>query len=163
MVSAHGRAIRRSTLQQSVRSVEIRSVEFQELDRNGLLKVYNVSLKRCIRYAYGMPETQILGGPKWVDDVRYDILAKADQPLKEPELLKMLQPLLADRFKLAFHRETRPIAGYVLTAAKGGITAKVADASAHSGANGARGRIDTSATPVSDARGRCPSSRGKLG
>ena len=58
--------------------------------RKGLIKVYNVTLKRCIRYAYGMPETQILGGPKWVDSHRYDIIAKADQPVGEPELLKTL-------------------------------------------------------------------------
>ena len=65
-----------------------------EDSRRGLLKVYNVTLKRCIRYAYNIPETQILSGPKWVDEIRYDITAKADGPIPEAELLKMLQPLL---------------------------------------------------------------------
>jgi uncharacterized protein (TIGR03435 family) len=117
--------------------------------RNGFLKVYNVSLKRAIRYAYGMPETQILGGPKWVDDLRYDITARADQAVGEPELLKMLQPLLADRFKLAMHRETRQIPGYTLTAAKGGLKASVSDPNRRSGGNGGRGRIDMVGTPMS--------------
>jgi hypothetical protein len=36
-----------------------------ENGRRGFLKVYNVSLERCSRYAYGMPETQIVGGRKW--------------------------------------------------------------------------------------------------
>jgi uncharacterized protein (TIGR03435 family) len=62
--------------------------------KNDLLKVYNVNLRRCIRYAYGVP----------------DITARADQPVAEPQLLTMLQPLLADRFKLTLHRETRQVA-----------------------------------------------------
>src|SRR5215472_3437640 len=89
--------------------------------RNGVLKMWNVSLKRCIRYAYTIPEDQIVGGPGWIDERRYDILAKADQPAGEPELLTMLQPLLADRFKLELHRETRNVQGYELKVAKGGI------------------------------------------
>lgn len=52
--------------------------------RNGVLKVYNVTLKRAIRYAYRVPETLIFGGPKWIDDLRYDILAKADNPPVRP-------------------------------------------------------------------------------
>src|SRR5580658_7636633 len=95
--------------------------------RDGVLRVYNVTLKRCIRYAYAMAEGQILGGPKWIDSLRYDILAKADHRAGEPELLTMLQPLLADRFKLQFHHESRTIPGYALTVAKGGILAKVSD------------------------------------
>jgi uncharacterized protein (TIGR03435 family) len=118
--------------------------------RSGLLKVYNVTLKRCIRYAYNMPETQILGGPKWVDEIRYDILAKADEPVSESELLKMLQPLLADRFKLQFHRERRLVAGYALTVAKGGIIAKVSTLpEGRSGGNGGRGWIHSVGAPFS--------------
>ena len=118
--------------------------------RQGTLRVYNVTLKRCIRYAYAIAEDQILGGPKWIDDIRYDILAKANHPAGEPELLTMLQPLLADRFKLQFHHESRELPGYALTAVKGGIRAPVSDPNRHSGANGGRGFIDAAASPLSE-------------
>jgi uncharacterized protein (TIGR03435 family) len=117
--------------------------------RNGVLKMWNVSLKRCIRYAYKVSEDQILGGPKWIDELSYDILAKADHPAGEPELLTMLQPLLADRFRLQLHHETQTVPGYTLTVAKGGIKATLADPSAHSGGNGGRGFIDSTASQLS--------------
>jgi uncharacterized protein (TIGR03435 family) len=117
--------------------------------RQGVLRVYNVTLKRCIRYAYTMAEDQIVGGPKWIDDLRYDIVAKADHPAGEPELLTMLQPLLADRFKLEFHHESRTLQGYALTVAKGGIKANESDPDRHSGGNGGRGFIDAAASSVS--------------
>ena len=118
--------------------------------RDGLLKVYNVTLKRCIRYAYNVAEDQILGGPKWIDEIRYDIVGKADHRAREPELLTMLQPMLADRFRLEFHHETRTLPGFALIAAKGGIKAPAADPGRSSGANGGRGFIDAVACPLSE-------------
>jgi uncharacterized protein (TIGR03435 family) len=114
--------------------------------RNGLLKMWNVSLKRCIRYAYKIPEDQILGGPKWIAELGYDIVAKADQPASEPDLLTMLQPLLTDRFRLQLHRETRTVPGYTLTVAKGGLKATLSYPNSHSGGNGGRGFIDATAS-----------------
>lgn len=116
--------------------------------RNGLLKMWNVSLKRCIRYAYKIPEDQIEGGPKWIGEVGYDIVAKADNPAGEPALLMMLQPLLADRFRLQLHRETRTVPGYTLTVAKGGIKAPPSEPSRHSGGNGGRGFIDSTGSEL---------------
>jgi len=118
--------------------------------REGRLRVYNVTLKRCIRYAYAIAEDQIVGGPKWIDNLRYDIVAKADHPTGEPELLRMLQSLLANRFKLEFHHESRSLPGYALTAVKGGIKAQASDPNRHSGANGGRGFIDAVASPLSE-------------
>jgi uncharacterized protein (TIGR03435 family) len=118
--------------------------------RQGTLRVYNVTLRRCIRYAYAIPEDQIIGGPKWIDESRYNILAKADHPAGEPELLTMLQPLLADRFRLAFHYESRELPGYALTAVKGGVRAPAADPNRRIGANGGRGFIDAVASPLSE-------------
>jgi uncharacterized protein (TIGR03435 family) len=118
--------------------------------RNGVLKMYNVTLKNCIRYAYTVAGDQVVGGPAWIDERRYDILAKADHAAGEPELLTMLQPLLTDRFKLEFHHETRTLAGYSLEVAKGGIKLATADPNRHSGANGGRGFIDAVSSPLSE-------------
>lgn len=84
----------------------------------------NVTLKRCIRSAYDVPESQVFGGPKWVDEDRYDIDAKAAGPAGDHDMMPMLRTLLAERFKLVFHRETRPLSGYALVGSKRGLSAK---------------------------------------
>jgi uncharacterized protein (TIGR03435 family) len=63
---------------------------------------------------------QVLGGPKWLDETEYDVEAKADRAVSKEELRKMLQPLLAARFRLAIHRETRELKAYELAIDKGG-------------------------------------------
>jgi uncharacterized protein (TIGR03435 family) len=89
--------------------------------RHGKLNANNVTLKRCIMGAYGIGPHQIFGGPDWLDSDRFEIAAKADQPTDDDAVLMgMLQSLLADRFKLAIHRETRTISAFLLVAAKKG-------------------------------------------
>jgi uncharacterized protein (TIGR03435 family) len=97
----------------------------------------NVTLKRCMRSAYGVPEAQIFGGPKWVDEDRYDIDAKAAGPARDRELMVMLQSLLAERFKLVFHRGTRLLSGYALVVGKNGPMAK------HSAPDAAQSRTNS--------------------
>ncbi len=101
----------------------------RESYHDGLLRMSNVTLRQCIRYAFEISEPQIAGGPRWIDRVRFDIVAKSEQPYPTDdfELLRMLKPLLAERFQLASHHETRSLSGYALTLAKGGIHAKVSD------------------------------------
>lgn len=83
----------------------------------------NVTLRRCVRGAYNLPETQISGGPKWADEDRFDIRAKAAGRASGTELMAMLRTLLADRFQLVVHREVRSVAGYRLVVAKSGLKA----------------------------------------
>jgi uncharacterized protein (TIGR03435 family) len=92
--------------------------------RTGTLWMRNVTLKYCIQAAYSVKDFQISGGPKWIEEDRYNIDAKADGPAKDPELMAMLQTLLADRFHLSLHRETKPFPGYALVVAKGGLKIK---------------------------------------
>jgi uncharacterized protein (TIGR03435 family) len=101
----------------------------RESYHDGLLRMSNVTLRQCIRYAFEISEPQIAGGPRWIDQVRFDIVGKAEQPYPTDdfELLRMLKPLLAERFQLASHHETRSLSGYALTLAKGGIHAQVSD------------------------------------
>ena len=93
--------------------------------QNGILKMGNVTLKQIVRYAYGISETQIFGGPKWMDDYRFDIVGKADAKTSAETLQTMLQPLLAERFHFTFHHEMRTVAGFALEVAKRGIIAPV--------------------------------------
>lgn len=113
--------------------------------RTGRISAPNVTLKRCIRGAYDVQESQIVGGPKWVEEDRYDIEAKAAGPAGGHELMAMLQSLLAERFKLAFHRETRDVPGYALVAGRGGIKAKRSQPDAGSKSNSSRTEIDAEA------------------
>jgi len=108
---------------------------------SGRLTVDNETLKRCIYNAYGVGPNQVVGGPDWLSTDRFNIEAKPEQPVKDDALLMaMLQTLLADRFKLVVHRETRSIQAYVLEVAKNGPKLEKADESGSSTSN-SRGRI----------------------
>jgi uncharacterized protein (TIGR03435 family) len=91
----------------------------------------NVSLKMLIQTAYDLrgPDAgqRISGGPGWLDSTRYDVEAKAADSVSETDLKRMLQSLLAERFQLALHRETREMPGYTLVVAKGGPKLKEAE------------------------------------
>ena len=87
---------------------------------NGRLTFNNVTLKRCIMGAYGIGPNQIIGGPAWIDADRFEIVAKSDKPDGTGLLDAMFRTLLADRFKLVLHRETRPLQAYVVDIAKNG-------------------------------------------
>lgn len=80
------------------------------------------TLSFLIAFAYGVHAKQIVGGPAWVENDRFDITAQPDeegQP-SQPQLKSMLQKLLADRFSLTFHREKKELSAYVLTVGKTG-------------------------------------------
>jgi len=92
----------------------------------------NVTLKEIIQYdAYEIPGPQILGIPPALEKVTFDIQAKIDPAVyaemktqgKEQfyqHFQQMVQQLLADRFKLAVHTETRELPVYALTIGKNG-------------------------------------------
>jgi uncharacterized protein (TIGR03435 family) len=91
-------------------------------------------LKYIIRSAYGENRDQFWSGePGWTDTAYYDIEAEFDpalyKDLTEDQRHAMLQALLADRFKLVIHKETRVLPYYNLVVAKGGPKLRVADAS----------------------------------
>jgi uncharacterized protein (TIGR03435 family) len=57
---------------------------------------------------------RVVGGPPWMRTDRYDIEAKSDHVLAQSEKEPAIMALLADRFKLESHQETRDIPGFVL-------------------------------------------------
>jgi uncharacterized protein (TIGR03435 family) len=84
------------------------------------------SVEDLIVYSYQVQAKQIVGGPSWMRSDRYDTVAVPDvegQPNTE-QFRTMIRKLLADRFQLKFHKETRDMSAFVLTVDKGG--AKIA-------------------------------------
>jgi len=81
----------------------------------GSLTLTNVTLQWLVSMAYGVQDFQIAGAPGWFRSQTYDIAAKAYGAPDLGHLLRLLQPLLADRFKLTFHHEQREIPVFVLS------------------------------------------------
>ncbi|HTS64161.1 MAG TPA: TIGR03435 family protein [Candidatus Acidoferrales bacterium] len=97
----------------------------------GSVTMRNVGVPQAIVWAYKVSPFQItnIQGLDFPD--RYDILAKSSRPAKTDEMRVMMQALLAERFKLAVHRETKEMSAYALVEAKGGH--KLTPASAEDG------------------------------
>jgi uncharacterized protein (TIGR03435 family) len=83
------------------------------------------ALRYVIALAYDIPpamlnayEGKVISGPDWIRTEVYAIDAKADMPTTEAQLKLMLQALLAERFKLKVHRETREMPVYALVTTK---------------------------------------------
>jgi uncharacterized protein (TIGR03435 family) len=81
--------------------------------------VENFPLSRVIQQAYGVQSYQV-SGPSWIDSERYDIVAKLAPGTTKEQFQLMLQNLLAERFKLVVHRETKELPTYALVVGKGG-------------------------------------------
>ncbi len=91
------------------------------------INIANTPLKMLIQQAYGVEENQVIGLPNGLSSERYDIEAKVDGPdvaklhdLDPHQRMRMLQPVLAERFQLKVHRETRDLPVYELVLSKGG-------------------------------------------
>jgi uncharacterized protein (TIGR03435 family) len=88
------------------------------------------TLKLMIAAAYNLSPKVISGGPAWIDSDHFDILAltPGDAQPSRPEQMAMLRTLLADRFKLGFHREPKEFSIYSLEVDKGGPKLKASAA-----------------------------------
>jgi uncharacterized protein (TIGR03435 family) len=90
----------------------------------GALVVHSGALVTCIAWAYDLQPRQVSGADSAVsrllDSDRYDIVAKPGGRVPESQLKVMLQALLADRFKLTLHRESKDMQAYALVVAKNG-------------------------------------------
>lgn len=99
------------------------------------LSATNCTLKQLIYAAYTMEAWQITGGPAWLDSDRFDVEAKTAEDLsRDPDrvqtvgprsfaprkMMLMLQTLLAERFSIKVHRETRQDNVFALVVARGG-------------------------------------------
>jgi uncharacterized protein (TIGR03435 family) len=85
----------------------------------GRITCSDVTLRELILMAYDVKPYQI-SGPDWIQDNTYDVAATAGKAVSAQETRRMLGPLLAERFHLVFHRETRELPVFALVVAKGG-------------------------------------------
>jgi uncharacterized protein (TIGR03435 family) len=99
------------------------ATSIQQLTINGRdFETRASSLADLIKFAYDLQVKQIVGAPDWIDKDRYDISGTPDHegaPSVE-QLRVMIRKLLAERFQLKFHHETRELPAFVLTVGKDG-------------------------------------------
>src|SRR5262249_8989204 len=95
----------------------------------GRINYSNVTLRNVMTRAYDVKANQI-SGPSWLDSERYDIVATVPPNTPRDQVPLMLQTLLAERFKLALHREKKVMAVYALVVAKNGSKLHPADGEA---------------------------------
>jgi bla regulator protein blaR1 len=98
----------------------------------GGLKMGGVTVKGLISLAYDVREEQVIGGPKWLDQESYSLLAKAERAESPAapgapgsaawnRLRERLRTLLAERCRLVVRTDSKPVSGYELVTAKGGF------------------------------------------
>jgi uncharacterized protein (TIGR03435 family) len=94
-----------------------------------LMRYSNVSLKDVIRVAYKVKDFQI-EGPDWLAKTRFDINAKLPAGATEEQVPEMLQSLLAERFQMTMHKESKDSAIYALIPGKDGPKLKPSEVQA---------------------------------
>ena len=84
----------------------------------GRYQIKNATMVDLVRAAYDFDTDKVLGGPNWIELDRFDVIAKMP-PETTPEARKqMLETLLAERFNLVVHKDTRPMPAWGLHASK---------------------------------------------
>jgi uncharacterized protein (TIGR03435 family) len=83
--------------------------------RNGRVQVTALSLRDLVTFAYDFNDDMVVGGEKWIDSDRFDLIAKAAPTATIEDMRPMLRKLLEERFKLKIHTEDRPVDVFALT------------------------------------------------
>jgi uncharacterized protein (TIGR03435 family) len=84
----------------------------------GVVTERNMTLREMLVQAFSIQPDQLIGGPDWLANDRFDLLAKTDLSTPDPEVLVMLQSLLIDRFGMKVHVETRSLPIYAMVLAR---------------------------------------------
>jgi uncharacterized protein (TIGR03435 family) len=85
----------------------------------GRLEIPGFTLRSLILFTYGVTDDMISGGPKWIGEDRFDIVAKAPAGAPDTALRRMMETLLKDHFKLVTHQEDKPMPAYVMSVLRG--------------------------------------------
>jgi uncharacterized protein (TIGR03435 family) len=103
------------------------------LMRDGRYHLRRATMLDLVHLAYGVEAQKILGGPNWLELDRFDIRAKVPTGTTAATVKPMLQGLLAERFGLVVHNDTKPVPSWALTAGKHPLLKKSAAADSDAG------------------------------
>jgi uncharacterized protein (TIGR03435 family) len=126
----------------------------------GTIRITNTPPRLVIINVYGLRPFRVIGGPAWLESERYDIVAKPPDNTQPNLIPLMFRTLLADRFKLRAHMETReqPIYELILARADGhfgpGLAKSETDCAAIDAAR-AGGRPQPAPPPSANGRPAC--------
>jgi uncharacterized protein (TIGR03435 family) len=126
---------------------------------NGGWQAENVSAGMLVRLAYQLQDNQLVGGPKWLFEDRFDVMGTGTAPGRDGPMSDKLKSMLSDRFKLVVHTETReqPLYALVLARRDGKLGEKITpstiDCTPPSGPNGRD--PERFAPPAPGVRPRC--------
>jgi uncharacterized protein (TIGR03435 family) len=96
----------------------VRSIAIETTPGRFLAK--GATLSFLLQYSYGVQEFEIMDGPSWIQSDRFEIEGKFEGEDTPARMTAMLRDVLADRFKLKFHRETKQLPVYELIVGKNG-------------------------------------------
>jgi uncharacterized protein (TIGR03435 family) len=102
---------------------------------SGRYELRFASMLDLIRTAYNVDPERVSGGPSWLEMDRFDVFATIPANSTAESRRLMLQALLADRFKLVVHNDSRPMAAFALTAGKHQGLKEAADGPGETGCN----------------------------
>jgi bla regulator protein BlaR1 len=125
--------------------------------KDGSFMAKGVTLQRLIQMAYHLQDSQISGGPDWLNSAKFDIEAKLDDSVvaamhqqatdhKNFDDQAMLKALLSDRFKVSVHPQTQTVPAYDLVVDEGG--SKLQQADGMQMMHMERGELTSSGTPI---------------
>jgi uncharacterized protein (TIGR03435 family) len=103
--------------------------------------IASITTKALIAYAYDVRESQVSGGPNWIGSEEYDIVAKPEGEPSNERILAMAKNLLAERFSLTLHHESKEMPVLALTVAKGGAKLHPSETVGGPEVRGGRGRL----------------------
>jgi uncharacterized protein (TIGR03435 family) len=103
--------------------------------------INSITTKALIAYAYDVREFEVSGGPSWVGTEEYDIVAKPQGEASNARILAMAKNLLAERFNLTLHHESKEMPVLALTVAKVGPRLHRSEAKGGPEIRGGRGRL----------------------
>jgi uncharacterized protein (TIGR03435 family) len=86
--------------------------------QGGRYEIRFATMVELIRRAWGIEAERVVGGPNWLENDTFDVIAKVPEGTTAETVKPMLQSLLAERFQLVVHNDTKPVAAYALKTGK---------------------------------------------